>query len=48
VDAAPLRLWIAAVLVVGGIAYALFQSPIIGLAACLVGVAIFKLGAGSA
>lgn len=47
-DAAPLRLWIGAVLVIGGIAYALFQSPIVGIVACLAGVAIFKLGPRSA
>jgi hypothetical protein len=47
VDAAPLRLWIGAVLLVGGIAFALFQSPIVGIVVCLVGVAIFKLGPGA-
>ena len=43
-EAAPLRLWVGAVLAIGGIVYALFQDPVIGIVACVVGVAILNLG----
>jgi len=47
-DAAPLRLWVGAVLAIGGIVFALFQSPVIGIVVCLVGIAILYLGRRSA
>ena len=47
-DAAPLRLWIGAVLAIGGIFYALFFGPAIGAVALVAGVAILWLSRPSA